>query len=591
MRPIILAFVIITIGIAVSGEYDPYSPAGLGSGCTSTNYQSAGKCLASPMPTSTPTPTTFLHIPDAAADDEFGGVGISGATVRANVTLAEATYAIVSGTPKPIVDCTSLCYAGYYLDYIRISTGEPIGSDYATAATGATNDDWFLHIAGVVAPQPTSQPTPGGTCPCYPTAGYRVQPSNNNDPTILGANISLPSVLTYFNTLMQGTNANVFSPANHTMDNFYWIFADTDQTTLQQAMKQNATIEISDTAHYLSYLKTFQSGLVHADGVTPFYIGTNGFDNGKCATVTACGGDASCDPQNNCMSQFDSPNVLWGICEFCPQINSGPSIQTKPEQIPSIVNISSKADSLGRGIIILAEMECGGSACHGSVNGVNASVADRMDLYATWFFSYDTASPLQAANGQSLNAIEFADFNNHFNNINSLAAFDEEYLQPVGTPNVQAQAYQPGSRGSGLAGCSSGTQLHGMADYLLAGSCANGAGGFPIGVYLKCYPASSFRNVASGPICLFLNLTHATYRIQNADLPTGYGSLAHTYSALPPGTTCTNAPNCGDEVTGGTADSKCSLGPCLGSMTATTFVSGTTDRDIAADGGVKVATQ
>jgi hypothetical protein len=282
--------------------------------------------------------------------------------------------------------------------------------------------------------------------------------------------------------------------------------------------------------------------------------------------------------------------VLLASNEFCIQNGStgvGGGLFIKATFVPYCVNVATQVDALGRGMIITSEMECGTGGCASGAHDVDAPIADRMSHFATWFLAYDT-NGLKAPNGESISVVSFEDFNNHTNNASSFSVFDEQFIEPIGDPNVQARPYfASGIPGSGLAGCGSASDLYGLADYLLAGTCAAALNGVQIGVYEKCYHHFSYHDIAYGDICVLINLRNSDYTIQSGDIPAGY-TVTHTYL---PNSACTDTPNCGDAVTGGTSNSQCTgtgAPACLGNLTAGTFTAGLTV--VTKNGGVQVLT-
>src|ERR1700733_5412444 len=85
-RPLSLAAIaafVVAGGLAANAG-DPYSPAGLGAGCTSSNYQTQGNCLASP-------PALLEHVPNGSyVGNDLAGTdgGVTQAQIRANISYA-----------------------------------------------------------------------------------------------------------------------------------------------------------------------------------------------------------------------------------------------------------------------------------------------------------------------------------------------------------------------------------------------------------------------------------------------------------------------------------------------------------------------
>jgi hypothetical protein len=577
-----------------------------------------------------------------AYDMQFGGVGIAAATACNNSLFLEvATQGFTGGAQKAITDSASgNCTSVLYTDSVRIdhTTGSTLGIAFTSggngvggasvACNGGSNDNCFFHTVGA-APQPTVFPTgtPTACSPPTPQPGDRTTPAQNCTPTVNNSNICNPNAQAWWVSAYQGTQPGFVN----TNDNlFSWLLSDTAENYFPHSTKLLAVQEINGgmggagaQAQFQACWEARHNSFVHGGpgdpfGGAQFNVMTNSLQYGQTGKPggAAGAGDISCDVVN-CLDQFiNTTNVLMGMCEFCPQNGTngtGAGLVMFPTFVPYSVNVASQADALGRGVMFRAAPECinkcDGTA--GSVFPVDGPVHDRMMFFAQWFLAYDTGPNAPSgvpvlkfvctcpSNGESINAAMMEDFNNHsgtvgIDNTSSIASFDEEYIVPIGDPNVQAQAYVKSNNGTanGWGSCNtSGTDdTHGLDDYLIPGSC-DSTGSKRLGVYKKCYEHFSYHGAPFGAICGFLNLrqTAGAYTIASGDV-TGY-SVTHTYAPM---STCTDSPNCGDYVTGGLASSQCPGGNgyggsngCAGSITV---VGNPVGMSVPANGGVVIAT-
>lgn len=626
---------LIALGAATGAACDPWKPVG-GGGCSSPNYPSPGNCPGTPAPTPTPTPTptatptAFPHGPSELYDGQFGGVGVSGALIDANATIAMSTIENPGATvtPKPIIDCVFGCVGSIYGNWTRNNHncngtcpgGNAVGVEFNNncAPSGAGRDDCYFHTVG-----PTPLPTVFPITFPY-TAGDRMVSSFNNSSVEVNAiDPCNHNVLAWFNSYLGGldlADAVDGSPlANGGVNAMTYAFGDSNVSTLAQALKgAAASFEInlgSASANDIAFVNcqmALEGGFVHGPPNTgaPFMVETNSLDYGQSRNPNANGGDISCDQLGNCLQQFiRTSNVALGVGEFVMQNSvSGFNLKMVPAYAPYTVNLATQIDALGRGMVILSEMEeCQtappGPNCANSGHDVDVEIKERMMVFAVWFLGYDTAGAYKCPTlpaGQSCSLILFNDFNDHTNNASGASMYDEQFIQPVGDPNVQARPYANNDTGAadGWGSCDTkdGTSLDtgGFDDYRdLNAPCKNTSDGLnhKIGqAYFKCYHHFSYHGLAVSEICVYFNPSATDYSLPATDIPVGYGPFAHQYL---PASNCTQTPFCGDAVTGGTTNSDCPAGhslpsPCLGSLTAATVSFPVT---LPKNGGVLVLTQ
>jgi len=277
-----------------------------------------------------------------------------------------------------------------------------------------------------------------------------------------------PNVLAWFNSYFGGLDTadsadavgGVNPLANGGVNAMTYAFGDTNEGTLAKALKgAGDSFEIHTDADFLNCQLTMENGFIHNDS-TPFLLQTNSIDFGQSRQPYANGGDISCDVIGNCLQQFTrTNNVAFGVCEFCMQNSvTGFNLKMVPAYSMFTVNVASQIDALGRGMVILSEMEeCPTPGNCGSAgnNDVNVEINERMIAFATWFLGYDTAGAYKCPTlpaGQSCSLVLFNDFNSHTQNVNSASMYDEQFIQPVGDPNVQARTYVSNGTDSGANG-------------------------------------------------------------------------------------------------------------------------------------------
>lgn len=506
----ILAVFVIAGALAASAG-DPYSPAGLGAGCTSAYYQTRANCSASPA-------AILKHVPNASyVGNDIAGTdgGVKQAQIRANVSYAmNAAVGNGAGRSVSVGDhCVTVCAINYF-DFMRPNAAATPQFGYVMLSDPLANPDaathaWLLHL-GSPPPMPSNRASPG--------------------TNIYVDNFKEPQTATWWRLCFDGevsaadthsVTCNGLSPTpgptsstgdqggNQSYDAGDIVFSDTSSIGIANLTNSldNTSQEISSDSDLLSAESTwFPVALEHRNGsIYPVWI--NGVSRGANNSITA--GHGSCDLvlRADCLMLGGLPNVIAGDFEFFGQSGNPGSIVYNDSLLPFAVNSAANILSAGQSIVELEEYESGTFPTNPPI-GTYANTM--LSYYASYLLTWQPNNPAAE--------ISWLDVDLHDPSQNSkhLSSWPIQTLVPYGTVAISITPYSPGGGPTfGIDGCVTGeTDSGGIIPYLVPGSCGVAFDGVTkAGVYANASSACAVAGSPIGPCAWFVNITNASYTI------------------------------------------------------------------------------